>query len=667
MVADLILCNGRVVDGTGELPAFVADVAVSSRSGLIVDIGGHLVTKYPQARTIDVSNNIITPGFVDIHTHFDAQVFWDPLLSPSTGHGVTTVVFGNCGVGFAPCRTKDRGFLLSALEGVEDIPGVVMTEGMTWSWESYKDYMDTLSSLDTAADFMTFLGHVPLRVFVMGTDRCHGPATDNDLVKMRTVVADAIRFGAAGVSTSRTLMHRDVDSNIIPGTYALRNELIALYSGMADAGGGLFEILEDFADMGRELDWIKCLSLAFHIPASIAFPGNSAKQRTQLCNFLESTNAQSTRCSEEGNDRKIELMTAQSSLKHQGSLQQIGAPYHPLLGYSYFQRHLAHLPRPEQLRQLKDPNVKKKILSQKSVFDGTPFAKAMFSPSNLFPLVPPCANNDRPLYERDHSRESFAALAEHLQNVDADECSEDAMSLVYDALADGHVLWSPLTGHANLDDRVELFNHPHVKVGLGDGGAHLGILQEASGPTYMISHFVRDRTCGEKISIERAVYLQTLDTSRVMGLRDRGVIKIGMRADLNVIDMNKLELKKPEFRKDLPAGGGRWYQDADGYVLTMVKGVITFRMGVPTGALPGGLVRGQLRHQLCNLVRTREQIPDAELEGPEPVSTHDIVEDKLLKGGASALARAAKANMLSQVGDFLSGTLRTKAQQLAKL
>jgi N-acyl-D-aspartate/D-glutamate deacylase len=538
---------------------------------------------------------------------------------------------------------------VSALEGVEDIPGVVIADGLDFTWETFPEFMNELEKLNTAVDFMAYVAHVPLRIYAMGSDRCHGEATSEDLRKMRMLVREALNAGAAGVSTSRTLLHRDTSSVVIPGTYAGTQELISLFAGMADAGGGLFEILNDFADVGVEFEWIRSLAAAFKIPASVCLPSGSPEVRQQVFKVLEEANRS------EG----WELLTVQTMLKQQGSLQQIGAPYHPLLGHATFQRELVHLPVAEQLRRLRDPAFKRRILSETSMFAGKPFSQAMFSPFNVYPLVPP--GQGAPQYERDKTTETFGAMSLKVGGaVSADE-------LMYDALAEGKVLWAPLTGNSSLEDRMEMFSHPHVKVGLGDGGAHLGIFQESSCPTFMLSHYARDRSAGRKLSLERAVYLQTLDTARLLGLHhDRGTVEVGKRADLNIIDMKRLALKTPTFLKDLPAGGGRWFQGAEGYVMTIMKGVPTFERGRHTGALPGCLVRGRLYKQLS--VMRVEDIPTHLLSSiPEPKSTHDIQDDTELTGGASALARAAKANLIAQVGEFLSGQLRTQAKQHAKM
>eukprot|EP00041_Stephanoeca_diplocostata_P019242 m.412218 g.412218 ORF g.412218 m.412218 type:complete len:435 (-) comp21250_c0_seq17:4-1308(-) len=356
-----------------------------------------------------------------------------------------------------------------------------------------------------------------------------------------------MQHGAAGFSTSRTLMHRDLEGVPISGSYASREELIQIFAGMADGGGGLFEILEDFADVDREIDWMGSLSQAFRIPVSFALAAREAEDEKKLLKWMEDVNRVA----------RTELITAQTAAKTQGSLQSLQSKYHPFAGHPTFIDQLAHLPHTALVSAMRSPKMKATLLSEPSVFADAPFARVIFNPANLFPLID---GEGVPRYERVRMQESFAALAK-AQKV-------DAMSLIYDALVQGTVLWAPLEAATELHDKVELMLHKHVRIGLGDGGAHLGIFQEAGCPTFMIAHYARDRNFGVgRVPLERIIKMLTMDTANLCGLTDRGQIAVGQRADLNVIDLSKLNLTTPYVVDDLPNGAKRWMQSANGYKL----------------------------------------------------------------------------------------------------
>lgn len=641
LACDVIIAGGTVVDGTGR-PGFLADVAITGPT--ITAIGPNLQRQFVSERVVDATGHIVTPGFVDIHTHYDGQVTWDPLLTPSSGHGVTTLMFGNCGIGFAPCRPLDRTQLIDILVSVEDIPGTALHAGIRWDWTTFPEYLDSLSRTETACDFLAMVGHVPIRVFAMGKRASETP-TPADLVTIRGLVAEAVRAGAAGFSTSRTLMHRDLAGEVIAGSYANRDELTAIFAGIADGGGGLFEILEDFADVEKEMGWIGALSKAFGVPVSFAFGAHSAEDQRKLLSWMERIN------------RDNVLITGQAAIRNQGCLQSLRSKYHPLAGHRTFVTELAGLPYAEMIARMRTAEVRRQILAEGSFFDDKPFANVIFNPANLYPLMDA---GGVPRYERSSETESFEALADAAG-------VEDPLALIYDALVDEQLLWAPLTGTASERRLLDLITHPHVRVGLGDGGAHLGIFQEAGCPTYMLSHYARDRTRGRRLAIEHAVKMQTSDTAAVVGLRDRGRLEVGLRADVNVIDMATLTLHPPRIVHDLPTGASRWIQTATGYRMTMVAGVPTYEHSAPTGLLPGRLVRHPLAAPGVLNLRRLDQIDPAELTGPEPRSTNDlIVKDADLAGGGSAIKRAMEANraaMIGQVGEFLSGELLRGGQR----
>ena len=485
-------------------------------------------------------------------------------------------------------------------------------------------------------------------------DRYNEDPRTEDLAAMRAIVAEAVQHGAAGFSTSRTLMHRDKDGIPIAGSYAGRAELTAIFSGLADAGGGLFEILEDFADVEREMAWIGQLSAAFGIPVSFAFGARSESDQRKLLSWMDRINSSNV------------MVTAQASVKTQGALQSLRSKYHPLVGHPLWMNTLSKMPYPEMIAEMSRPETKEKMLAEESIFKGAPFADVIFNPNNMFRLMEP---SGAPRYERAREHESYAALAA--------SAKRRPLELIYDDLVAGEVIWAPLGGSTHFESKLDLLKHPHVKIGLGDGGAHLGLFQEAGCPTYMLSHYVRDRSAGPKLSLELAVKMQTSETANVFGFTDRGVLAPGKKADVNVIDLAILELSKPEIVSDLPTGAQRWMQRAKGYRWTLVSGVPTFADGSPTGALTGGLAPhpfvGQLR------VRTLEQIAPESIAGPEPRSTNDIndptalVKDADLVGGGSAMRRAfdaTRAAKITALGQFLSGEMLrwgNKETQSAKL
>ncbi len=572
---DLIIRNGTVVDGTGAT-RFIADVAIDD--GRIIAIGHDLGDA---TEVLDATGLIVTPGFVDIHTHYDGQATWDDLLEPSSGHGVTTVVAGNCGVGFAPVRPGKEKWLVQLMEGVEDIPGTALHEGISWGWESFPEYLDVLDARHYAVDIATYVGHGPIRAYVMGDRGARNePATPDDIAGMKQLVTEAIRAGAVGFSSSRTLNHKARDGEPVPGTFAAEDELNGLADGVSDAGGGLFEIapqgLEFEAEVFLgEVDLLSRIALRTGLPVTFAMLQNERNPDSwrEALKRVDATNAAG------GNMRP-----------------QIAArPFGMMIGWA---NNNPFTKRPtvvdlvgrldgDTLRdELRKPEVKAAVLSETDLpsdpgiqFDGLgPFLQLMLD--KIY------AMGDTPNYEP-AAEKTVVALAA--------AAGVDPLDMAYDLLneADGNAfLMLPFFNYVGgtQDAIYEMLRHPATVSGLSDGGAHCRMICDASIPTYVLSHWARDRE-GDKLSLEDAVKCQTNDTAEVMGFTDRGTLEVGKRADLNVINMETLDLEYPRAVDDLPAGGRRLMQAAHGYVATIVNGEITRRNGVDTGARPGRLVR----------------------------------------------------------------------------
>ena len=572
---DLKITGGTIVDGTGRA-RYVGDVAV--QDGVIVGVGPDLAGEATEV--IDATGLLVTPGFVDIHTHYDGQATWDPVLDPSASHGVTTVVAGNCGVGFAPVRPGMESRLVEMMEGVEDIPGTALHEGIQWEWETFPEYLDALARREYALDIAAFIPHAPLRVYVMGERGARNEdATAEDIAEMGEHVAAAVRAGAVGFSTSRSLNHKDLDGELVPGTFASADELIGLTQAMIDAGGGLFEVVpmgETGDDAGMTLGEIELLAkvskatgvtVSFLVVQSMGAPD---LWRDQL-DAVRKANADGAK------------LIPQVGARPGGMLLGV-ASYHGLMRRPTYRRLEDSLPLDELLTELRKPEVKAAILSETDLpadphrqFEGlsesTPY---MFG--RIFPL-------GYPLDYEPTREQSIAGIAAATDT--------DPWEVLYDHLAAGELMLGAFTNYAQAtgDPLGEMLEHPDTVVGLSDGGAHVKMICDASAPTYLLTHWVRDRTRGERISLETVVRKQAAATAAVVGLTDRGTIEAGKKADLNVIDLENLELHEPRSVADLPAGGRRILQDATGYVVTVVSGVVTRRAGHDTGARPGRLVR----------------------------------------------------------------------------
>jgi N-acyl-D-amino-acid deacylase len=574
---DLIIRSGSVVDGTGAARR-VADVAV--KDGSIVAVQPSIEGE--AAEIIDATGRVVTPGFVDIHTHYDGQATWDSLLDPTSGHGVTTIVAGNCGVGFAPVRPGQEAWLVQLMEGVEDIPGTALHEGIDWSWETFPEYLDLLGTKKWSMDVAAYVAHGPVRAYVMGERGARNEAaTDDDIEAMYRAVRESLEAGAVGFSTSRTLNHKARDGEPVPGTFAARAELDGMARALRDAGGGLFEIapqgLEfDPATYAEELTWMADLATSTGLPLSFLMLQNSIQPDSwrHALDVVDRANAAGARINPQIAARPFGMMIGWAS-------------YHPFSLRPTYRSMAATLSYSELLEQLRRPAVRAQILGEADVapdpaiqFDGIP---ALFHMSwgNIFEMGSP------PNYEPTADR-SVAALAE-VAGVEPQALAYDLMN----ELDGGSFLMLPLFNYANgnHDAIYEMLDHPATISALSDGGAHCRMICDASIPTYLLSHWARDRSRGQRLTLEQAVKMQTLDTASLVGMNDRGVISVGKRADLNVIDFDRLTLGFPSAADDLPAGGRRLLQAATGYDATIVAGSITRRHGIDTGARPGRLVR----------------------------------------------------------------------------
>jgi len=566
---DLIIKNGTVYDGTGDKP-FVADIAIKGRK---IEAIGELEEVSKQ--TINAEGKIVAPGFVDIHTHYDGQVTWDPYLRPSTYHGVTTVVMGNCGVGFSPCKPEERDWLISLMEGVEDIPGTALHEGINWQWESFPEYLDILENKPLAIDVGTQIPHGAVRAYVMGQrgiDR--EEATQEEIDRMSQIVKEAIQAGAFGFSTSRTEKHRDSSGALTPSITAHKNELVSIANSIGELNSGVLQGISDFYDFESEFDIFKEMSQSSGRPISITV--EQMDQRPdwwhQLLDGIEAA------------QNKGINMYGQVPPRATGINMGLEVTLNPFTFYPSFYD-LSKKSLEEKVATMRDPKFKKKLLSEQPVSIGNPLVEEITQSFNkMFRLGDP-AN-----YEPDPDS-SFEAIAKK-QNISPQEVAYDCLlekegkALIY------HPLFNYLPG--NLDFVEKMLNHPYSISGLGDAGAHCGAISDASFPTTLIQHWGRDRTRGKKIPLEKLISMQTLETSRLLGISDRGVLKEGYKADINVIDFDNLTLHEPEVLHDLPAGGRRLVQKASGYEYTIVSGQIAFENGEATGALNGRLIRNQI-------------------------------------------------------------------------
>lgn len=561
---NLIIRGGTIADGTGR-ELFEADIAIAGDR--IVEIGKVSQTGGDE---IDARGKLVAPGFVDIHTHYDGQVTWSHEITPSSQNGVTTVVMGNCGVGFAPCRSSDHERLIQLMEGVEDIPEPVLSAGLPWAWESFPDYLDWLSGRTFDVDIGAQLPHAAVRVYVMGERGARRePATPDDNMAMAALAVEAIRAGALGFSTSRTLNHRTSTGDYTPTLTAGEDELTAIAAGMRRANGGVLQFVLDQSTVEEDLAMLLRVGAATACPLSFSI--------TQI--FRDPRRWRRTLDTiGEASARGLSI-TAQIAARPIGMMVGLETTRNPFMSLPSY-RSIAHLPLPDRVARLRDPAVRAAILAERPVAVDT----TVFQPNydRMYRL------GDPPDYEQP---------PENTLGARARREGTTAAALAYDAMLENDgtgMLYVPLFNYAegNLDPTYEMLRDPHAVPGLSDGGAHCGIICDASYPTYLLTHWTRDRTRGARLSIPFVVAAQARKTALSVGLRDRGVIAPGYKADINVIDYDRLRLHPPEVHHDLPKGGRRLMQRIDGYEATIVSGAVTRRHGEATGARPGRLVRG---------------------------------------------------------------------------
>jgi N-acyl-D-amino-acid deacylase len=579
----LLIRNAHLVDGTGG-PARPADILVED--GLIQEIGeaGSLLlsAEAEKSETIDADGNLVTPGFVDVHTHYDGQVTWDPVLSPSSWHGVTTVVMGNCGVGFAPAKPHERGWLIELMEGVEDIPGTALHEGIDWDWETFPEYLDALEKMPRTIDIATQIPHGALRVYVMGQRGAdQEAATAEDLEKMAAIVKEAVAAGALAFSTNRLPGHTSIHGEPVPGTFAPVEELTVLTQAVMDGGGFLLQAVpagggnEEAGAIPREVDLYREISLATGATVTFSAPQNHPypdewKEVMEKCHAAQDAGAK----------------VIPQVLSRGGGLMLSLETFNPF-SYTEAYQALSSLSQGDRLTELLKPEVRAKVVAQAS--ENNP-SMLILGPA----LHSTFAMDDGVVFEP-NEKDSIGARAEAM--------GLDPMELIYDTMVDlavkstdgkTRVLAVFFTGYAegNLDVVEAMMRDDLSVIGLGDGGAHCSMICDASWPAFILQHWVRDRSRGARIGLEEAVKMMSKEGADLYGLGDRGSVEIGKRADLNVIDLAKIELQLPEVISDLPTGASRIVQRAKGIKATICKGEITFRDGEPTGARPGELIRG---------------------------------------------------------------------------
>ena len=562
---DLIIRNGLIYDGKGSEP-FEADIAISEDK--IVSIGN---IEEDSIETIDAKGKIVTPGFVDIHTHYDGQVTWDPYLRPSTYHGVTTVVMGNCGVGFSPCKPDQRDWLIGLMEGVEDIPGTALHEGIDWEWESFPEYLDALEKKPLAIDVGTQIPHGAVRAYVMGERGInHEEASEDEINKMKEIVREAVEAGAYGFSTSRTEKHNDVNGKLTPSITAHKTELVEIAKSLGEIDKGVLQGISDFYDFESEFDIFKSMSKESGRPISITVEQQDARPDwwIQLLDGIEDAQSEGIQ------------MFGQVPPRATGILMGLTATLNPFRFHPSYME-IAEMPLNERVKIMSDPSFRDRLLAEEGVSINPLVDEIVQSYEKMFKLGEP-AN-----YEPD-PKDSFQSLSE-TSNRTAQEIAYDALlekegrALIY------HPLFNYQPGDLSLVEKM--LKHPYTISGLGDAGAHCGAISDASFPTTLVQHWSRDRDRGEKLPLKTVIKMQTSETASLLGINDRGILEEGYKADINIIDYEKLTLHEPEIINDLPAGGRRLVQKASGYDYTIVSGAVAFIKGEATGVLNGKLIR----------------------------------------------------------------------------
>jgi N-acyl-D-amino-acid deacylase len=566
---DIVIRGGTIVDGTGKA-GFTGDVAVAG--GRIAAVGGK---QGPARRDIKADGLLVTPGWVDIHTHYDGQAMWDPLLAPSCWHGVTTAMFGNCGVGFAPVKKEHRGALMDLMEGVEEIPNPVLAAGLSWEWESFPQFMDELERRPRAIDIAAQIAHLPLRVYVMG-DRAvrREPANADDIAAMRRLTIEALQSGAFGFTTSRTDSHKTPDGELVPSRDADADELVGIGSALGAVGMGAFGMNSDFDDEEYELAWMTRFARQTGRPIWFLLTDRyEDPQRWQrLLTATHAARAQGL------------MFTPQIAGRPIGVMMGIGTALNPFTVRPSYKA-LESLPIEEQRRRLRDPETRRRILAEQpsdaEVAKLAQFRQAVTRKWDRFYTM-----GNPPDYEPAPEK-SVAAIAERTGR------PPDEVAYDYITGDDGQYLYFPVVNYVTGDHAPihTMLNDPACLLGLSDGGAHCTSIVDAGVPTFMLMHWGRDRSRGPRLPLELLVKRQTSETSDFFGLTDRGRLVPGLRADVNVIDIENLTVQKPEIVHDMPADGRRFVQRVEGYEATLVAGEPIFERGEHTGALPGRLVR----------------------------------------------------------------------------
>lgn len=568
---DLIIRNAQIVDGTGA-PAFNGDLAVTQ--GRIAALGK---VEGEARQEIDAGGKLLTPGWVDVHSHMDGQATWDPLCSPAANHGITTLIMGNCGVGFAPCEPTDSAHdrLIAVMEDVEDIPGSALHEGVSWDWESFPEYLDAVEAFPRAIDVGAQVPHCAVRTYVMGDRGTHNEkATARDIEQMADIVKDGIRAGALGFTTSRTELHTTREDEAMPGTYADEDELLGIGTAIGETGGNaIYGVVSDWNNWEQEMAWMKRLSIdnSCQINFILFFREESDWPRVKAqLDFCREAAREGAQLIPHVGARPVNIL-----LSWDGTIN----PFSFHANYAA----LSVMSHEERLAELRKPEVREAILAEDLPLMGDDFMDTIIGGyDKLYELGSP------PNYEPG-PEDSIAAKAA-AEGVSPQQYCYDLMMK-----RDGkNVVYFPCFGYGanDLSRQVELMEDESTVLSLADTGAHCGVLCDASVPTQMLSYYVRDRERGHRFSLEQAVKMQTMDTARCVGLNDRGTLEVGMKADLNLIDFEQLQLQAPEIIFDLPAGGRRMFQGAEGYLATIVNGEVIMRNGEYTGAVPGKLIRG---------------------------------------------------------------------------
>jgi N-acyl-D-amino-acid deacylase len=567
---DIVIRGGTILDGTGAA-AFTGDVAIDG--GTIAAVGGKAG---PGKREIDADGLLVTPGWVDVHTHYDGQATWDPVLAPSSWHGVTTILFGNCGVGFAPVRKEHQAGLIDLMEAIEDIPGSALHEGLKWDWESFPDYLDALDRMPRTIDIAAQIPHHPLRVFVMGERGINREAaTPDDIAEMKRLTEEALRAGAFGFTTSRTYSHKTNDGELVPGHFAEEAELYGIGQAMAAVRAGAFGMNSDFVDEAAEFAWMTRLSKETGRPVWFLLTDRT-KDPARWKRLMQGVHAARAQGAQ---------ITAQVAGRPVGIIMGIAGSYNPFsIRPSYLP--LEALPPQERLKRMQDPEMRRRLLaeepSERQIARLSQARQNMVGRWDKMFVMSGATPDYEPTPEK-----SIAAIA--------GRGNSSPQEVAYDYLTEGldRFLFFPIVNYSDGDHATvrEMLTDPGTLLGLSDGGAHCGAIVDAGVPTFMLSHWGRDRKRGPGLPLPLLVKMQTSETADFFGFNDRGRLQPRLRADINVIDFAALRLRQPEVVHDLPAGGRRLVQRVDGYKATLVAGTPVFEDGEDTGARPGRLVR----------------------------------------------------------------------------